>query len=297
MDVSIIIVNYNTLHLLTECIDSIRSHTYGIEYEIIVVDNASSDGSVDFLKRHYPEVMTIEAGDNLGFGRANNIGITKSCGRYLFLLNSDTLLINNAVKIFYERAEKLASEGRQIGAIGSILLGKDRNTCHSYGQFITPKSELKEVMSKYLRFLKSASNTHPLKINGEINVDYVTGADMFIPRNVINATKGFDPDYFMYCEEVDWQKRMSEYGYERLIVEGPGIIHLEGGSDSKGHTFWKPSRLKNLYTSRKIYRRKHFNKLILPAINFLLGILDLPSVLLIALLTKNKEYLKLIFMR
>lgn len=293
-DISVVIVNYNTRELLSDCIRSIIDHTSDINYEIIVVDNDSHDGSVEMLRASYPGVKTVEAGANLGFGKANNLGMQQASGKYYLLLNSDTLLLNNALKIFFDKAESLAKEGKRVGALGAILLGPDHKTCHSYGKFISPSGELKEVLAKYLRFLKDEELNSPQKAEATLEVDYITGADMLVPAQVFKETAGFDPDFFMYCEEVDWQKRMDELGYNRLIIDGPEIIHLEGGSDSNKKKMWNPNRLENLYTSRKIYRKKHYNKLILPFFRALRLVMDLPSILLLALLTKRKDYLHLI---
>lgn len=294
MDVSVIIVNYNTKDLLRDCIESIYAYTSDVDYEVIVVDNASSDNSAEMLRQKFPEVRMIDAGGNLGFGRANNLGMQHATGKYLFLLNSDTLLLNNAIKIFFDQAEQLTKEGSKIGVLGTILVDRDRKTCHSYGTFITPAAELKELTAKYLRFLKDSKNTNPPKIKGQLEVDYITGADMFVPADVYRQTGGFDPDFFMYCEEVDWQKRMDEMGLSRIIISGPEIIHLEGGSEQGATSFWSPNRLANLYSSRKTYRRKHYSKLILPAFRTLHFILDIPSIVGVALSTKRKEYLRLI---
>lgn len=294
MDVSIIIVSYNTADMLSDCIKSIYENISGLQYEIIVVDNASCDGTVDIIKKEFPDVVLVESDENLGFGRANNMGMDKAHGKYLLLLNSDTLLLGNAVKDMFDQAEVMRTDGRKLGALGSILIGGDNLTCHSYGSFITPGFELREVLAKYLRFMKSESNTHPKRIDHELSVDYVTGADMFVPKSVFDATGGFDPDFFMYCEEVDWQKRMCEMGFERLVVPTSGIKHLEGGSDNMKKKLWSPNRLMNLYKSRKIYRKKHYTKVILPFFRIAYFLLDMPSLVLLAVLTKNKGYLKLI---
>lgn len=294
MDVSFIIVSYNTQGLLRDCLQSIRKQTKGVEYEVIVVDNDSSDGSPEMVEREFPEMKVIRSGGNLGFGRANNIGMEQARGKYLFLLNSDTLLLNDAASEFFRCAERLELEGRKIGVLGAILKDKDRQPCHSFGRFISPASELREVMAKYLRFLKDEENTSPKMISGVREVDYVTGADMFIPRSAAQLTGGFDPDFFMYCEEVDWQKRMDRAGLKRLIVEGPEIIHLEGGSEKEGKKIWSPRRLANLYNSRAIYRKKHYNRGILPLFRLAMWILDMPSLILLAIMTRQKDYLHLI---
>lgn len=293
-EVSVIIVNYNTRDLLRNCIDSIIAMTKDVDYEVIVVDNDSHDGSVEMLRSTFPEVRVIEAGSNLGFGRANNLGMKHAYGDFFFLLNSDTLLHNDAISEFYQKGKDLMDSHEGFGVLGSILLGRDMKTCHSFGRFPTPAFELREIMAKYLRFLKDPENTHPPLVRGMREVDYVTGADMYVPRNVFEATDGFDPDFFMYCEEVEWQKRIEKLGLNRLIIEGPEIIHLEGGSDNNKKKTWSVKRLVNLYQSRKIYRKKHYNKSILPLFRATSFILDLPAILLTSILNRQKAYLKLI---
>ena len=124
MDVSIIIVNYNTKDLLKECIDSIYEQTKEITFEIIVSDNGSSDGSIEMLKNYFPSVIIIENNANLGFGAANNRGLKIAHGKYIFYLNSDTVLLNNAVKCFFDFWEQ-ASDKDSIGAIGANLLNEN----------------------------------------------------------------------------------------------------------------------------------------------------------------------------
>lgn len=293
-DVSIIIVSFNTRDMLRDCIVSIKQKTLGCSYEVIVVDNDSHDGSVEMLRNEFPEVRVIEAGSNLGFGRANNLGMEQALGKYIFLLNSDTLLLNDAVSEFFRKAEDNEIRKVKTGVLGTILLGKDHNPCHSFGRFITPATELRETLAKYLRFLKDRENTCPDLVTESRMVDYVTGADMFLPKKVFEDIGGFDDDFFMYCEEVDWQKRMNEHGYSRLIVEGPKIMHLEGGSDPKHRKSWSPNRLGNLYRSRRLYRKKHYDRRTLPYFRALLFMLDLPSILLTAAINRQKDYLRLI---
>ena len=104
-DVSIIIVNYNTKQLLADCLKSIYEQTNNIDFEVIVSDNGSVDGSIEMLKRDFSQVILIENNANLGFGAANNRGLEVAKGKYIFYLNSDTVLLNNAVKIFFDYLE------------------------------------------------------------------------------------------------------------------------------------------------------------------------------------------------
>ncbi len=254
MDVSIIIVSYNTQQMLDDCISSIMAHTKDVEYEIIIVDNDSKDETCMMLETKYPRVKLIKSRENLGFGRANNLGMQKAKGKYLFLLNSDTILLNNALKIFFDFAE---NSQLKIGALGAILKSPDGSNCHSFGKFLTLRGELRDVVAKYLKFLKDDSKFHPKSVDKPMPVDYITGADMWVPQLVYKQLGGFDPSFFMYCEEVDWQRRMSDAGYVRLIINGPEIIHLEGGSDKNKTNIWSATRLKNIQNSKRIYFRKY----------------------------------------
>lgn len=156
MDVSVIIVNYNTLGLTSDCIESIIAQTSTVEYEIILVDNASTDGSKEVFAQD-KRIKYIYSDRNLGFGRANNLGIREAKGRYLFFLNSDTILLNNAVKLFFDFCEK--NPDRKIGAVGAVLKDQNQKNIHSYGRFITPRGEIAEVLGKYLRFLKKRNHS------------------------------------------------------------------------------------------------------------------------------------------
>lgn len=121
MDISIIIVNYNTKELTKNCIDSIYEKTKDIEFEVILVDNDSNDGSKELFERD-KKIEFVEAGKNLGFGKANNLGLTRATGKYIFFLNSDTILVNNAVKIFFDFCE--GHKDLKTGGIGCLLRGQ-----------------------------------------------------------------------------------------------------------------------------------------------------------------------------
>jgi hypothetical protein len=251
MDVSIIIVNYNTRALLADCIQSVLSQTQEIEYEIIVVDNDSKDDSASYIKKHYPSVMFIHSGGNLGFGRANNLGAKFASGKYLFLLNSDTILKNNAVYMFFQYMEQQGSNDC-IGAVGGYLLDREGNYGAFYVDFPSPILEYSRLLRKYLypqAFLAS----------GVLDVDGIIGADLFLPKSIFTALDGFDPSFFMYFEETDLQYRMSKLGWKRQIIPGPQIVHLEGGSFNKNGLSYK--RYVMAQNSYNYYCRKHFKSL------------------------------------
>lgn len=248
MEVSIIIINYNTKRMLADCLSSVYNNTQGIEFEVIVVDNASTDGSEQYIRSLFPQVKWINSGGNIGFGRANNLGAKYAMGKYLFLLNSDTLLLNNALKAFYSYAESHKDEN--LGVLGCWLCDNEGKPNNSFGEFPTPNSEIRYLLGKI--GIKKQCN-----IEEGFDVDYIIGADMFIRRNVFEKFSGFDPNFFMYYEETDLQYRMAQKGYVRRIIDTPHIVHLEGGSFSEeGLTF---NRFMMAQRSYNYYLRKHFH--------------------------------------
>jgi len=227
MDVSIIIVNYNTLHVLQPCLDSIAEHTEGVDYEIIVVDNASTDGSREQLSRDQ-RVTFLPLDENLGFGKANNYGLRAAKGDYIFFLNSDTLLLNNAVKLFHDFA--LSYSGK-LGAMGCVLEDRNGQPVHSYGQFPKMRDDFGKLLwTPVLKGLHLYHAEPPRLPETWMPVDYVTGADLFVSRKVLDECGAFHPAFFMYYEETEMQLRFRRKGYQTVLLRGPRIIHLEGES-------------------------------------------------------------------
>lgn len=227
VDVSIIIVSYNTAKLLEDCICSIVEKTEGISYEVIVVDNNSHDSSVELIKEKFDWVKIIVSEENLGFGRANNLGIELAAGRNVFFLNSDTLLINNAVKILSDYLD----QHKKIGVCGGNLYDAYEKPTHSFTRifpgiafelnYLTLNIFSKLFFGKNLYFNYSGKN---------IKVARVSGADMMIPKKVLDETGGFDPAFFLYSEETDLAFRITKLGYDVMSVYDARIIHLEGQS-------------------------------------------------------------------
>lgn len=236
MDVSIIIVNFNTKDLIRSCLSSVYEHTHGIDFEVIISDNGSTDGSLEMIKEEYPQVCLLENKKNLGFGTANNRASKNAKGKYIFFLNSDTVLLNNAVKIFFDYWEN--TNNKSIGALGAWLLNQENNIIHSYGEYKTYSTVIKHFfrcfISSYFRTLfkritKKQKKTTIQSCNELVINGYITGADLFIKNN---DSKYFDERYFMYSEEEDLQ--LNNYFKNELdciLLNTPKIIHLEGGSD------------------------------------------------------------------
>lgn len=221
MDVSIIIVNYNTKSMTKACLESIVRHTEGLEYEIILIDNASTDKS-DSTFEKYSTIKYIRNARNWGFGKANNIGLKYASGKYIFLLNSDTLLVNNAIKIFFDTLE---TKSDKIACLGCPLLENDGESIGtSYGKFPDIKDFIKFFTHKITKKKQGCIDLRNL--NSAINVDYIIGADLFIRKKVIEQIGLFDDDFFMYFEETEMQYRYTKAGYEMQLIPGPKIIHL-----------------------------------------------------------------------
>lgn len=261
MDISVIIVNYNTKSLTDKAITSILQQTYDVTYEIIVVDNNSSDGSVSYLKSKFPDVIIISSKENLGFGKANNLGLTISRGRYIFYLNSDTLLLNNALSIFYSF---MSHTSDKIGVCGCVMLSRDLCPTDSNGVFHTITVECKSFVSLLISRVSFSFGffnvqKHIMPFEKMVVVDYVIGADMFLRREVAEQFM-FDENIFMYAEEMELQYRLVKAGYYNLLIDGPSIVHLEGGSS---HSKKKESLFKMEQMTKSLFyvTRKHHSLL------------------------------------
>lgn len=229
MDVSIIIVNYNTLQMTKECIDSVFQHTQDVSFEIVLVDNASSDGSKEYFETDN-RIKYIYSEENLGFGRANNLGYMHSVGKYIFLLNSDTLLLNNAVLEFYRYMQQADNK---VACCGCQLVNAVGDFVGSGWKFPGIRQFWERIMHfVFCEFYKKKHCIEKPFVN-DTNIDFVCGADLFIRREVIEKCGLFDPDFFMYFEETEMQYRYAKSGFLRKIITAPRIVHLIGGSYSR----------------------------------------------------------------
>ena len=283
MDVSIIIVNYNTKDLTRDCLSSVFEKTSGVDFDVYVVDNASSDGSQEMVRTEFPQVKLIANGTNIGFGCANNIALRRTSSKYVFLLNSDTVLLNNAVKIFHDYCETHVRD--RLGGTGGFLLNTEGRVIHSYRKFDTISGTILLLAESFIkdrifgverwnRLIGKKARGQDL-MPGELTVDYVTGADLFIAKSVLDDVGLFDENFFMYSEEADLQKRMRLKGYSQRVIRGPEIIHLEGKSSRQSL-----SKRAMIYGGKFRYMRKYHSRCLLWIGKICFLLMELPVIFL-----------------
>lgn len=257
MDVSIIIVNYNTRQLLQDCIRSLYEKTKQCTFEVIVVDNHSLELIEENDFQEYPQCQVLWMKDNLGFGKANNEGIKIAKGEFVLFLNSDTLLINDAVSELCDYMRK----HKKVGVCGGNLYTKEGLPNMSYTMtFPTVSDYFSLLLGLKRRTVEELFNkdNRAKAIGG-----YISGADLMMRREFLERYGGFDPDFFMYFEDVELCYRASRYGLEIHSVPSAQIIHLQGGSTLvKGEGMKTRSRA-YLLRSEFLYFRKRSNRMAL----------------------------------
>ncbi len=229
MDISIIIVSYNTCALLRECLIRVREKTQGVAYEILVVDNASLDESCAMVEKEFPEVRLMRNRENLGFSKANNQAINESRGEFVLLLNSDTVLENNAVEILFE----FMQAHPRVGVCGPLLLNADKTVQRSIDTHPT-------VISMMLRLNRNRSwrffsdKYHPRAFGYSkrcrITDGWLTGAVLMIRRAVFLDVGHLDENYFFMMEDCDWGLAVSRSRWETWFVPEAVVTHLLGSS-------------------------------------------------------------------
>lgn len=283
MDVSVIIVNYNTQKLTQQCVDSIFAKTSGLEFEVILIDNGSTDGSRACFSAD-ERITYIYSEENLGFGKANNLGAWNAQGDYLFFLNSDTYLVNNAIGIFFDYAR--STRASKIGFIGTLLRDAEGNI-NGYGDsFPSIWKSIKTALH-----IPSTRKMPEDGIKMPFDVDYVVGADMFVSKKVFDEVGGFDEAFFMYYEESDLQYRSYKKGYRNVIIGNPQIVHLEGGSQQQRVSHQK---LMMVEESHLRYQKKHHHRCVYGFFMVLYFLLRLPTLFGPYSMREKNDYLSLL---
>ena len=256
MDLSIIIVNYNVKEFLQNLIHSVEKATGNIKYEIIVVDNASDDGSVDFLKEKFPGVRLIANKKNLGFSRANNQGLAVAKGKYLLLLNPDTLIREDTFQKMIEFFENTSDAGmagcKILNPDGSLQLACRRSFPGPWTSFckVTGLSTLFPGSRIFARY-----NLTYLDENKTYEVDAISGSFMMLRKETYEKVGGLDEEFFMYGEDLDFCYRVQKSGYKVYYVHSTQIIHYKGESTKRSSI----DESKVFYDAMHLFVKKHLS--------------------------------------
>lgn len=252
--VSIIIVNYKTSQLVVDSIRSVKKSTEGISYELIVVDNNSQDEIESILKNNFgDEIKCILLRDNLGFGLANNEGFKIAEGEYLFCLNPDTVLLNNAIKILADYLDTHPS----VGICGGNLYDSDMQPAHSFKRLLPGiRSELCEISGGGFAKLLYGDSYEFNHTEHPMSVGYICGADMIIRRKVAEHVGGYSREFFMYYEDTDLCYKVKKAGFGVMSVPQAKTLHLEGKSFTEEGTV-KQHRFNLSEKSKLVYMQKN----------------------------------------
>lgn len=268
VDLSVIIVSYNTRDQLLRCVDSVivsieraeASHSLSRDariisrgYEIIVVDNASQDGSAVALRRYFPEIRLIQNEFNRGFAAACNQAIEISQGRLLLFLNPDTYVLDSAIL----ELMRFLDQFPRAGMVTSKLLNADGSLQHSGFRFPTLWMTLLDFFPLSRRLTNSKLNgRYPLSAyQAPFEIDHPLGACMMVRREVVERVGPLSEDFFMYCEEIDWSFRIKRDGWRIYCQPQAELVHLGGQSTSQ-----QADRMYvELFRSRLLLFRKYYN--------------------------------------
>jgi hypothetical protein len=260
VDLSIIIVSWNVRDLLQRCLDSILEKPDFYEkpgfWQVIVVDNGSTDGSVEMVRTEFPDVHLIANEDNRGFPAANNQGITVAQGRYVLLLNPDTEVVADALATMVA----FADDHPDVGMIGPQLLNPDGSVQSSRRRFPTLATAFFEStwLEPYApRRLLDRYYIRDRPYDAIQDVDWITGAAMLARREAIDEVGLMDEGYFMYSEELDWCRRFQEAGWRVVYLPTAQIIHHVGKSSEQVVA----ARHIHFQTSKVRYFRKYHGAL------------------------------------
>lgn len=245
MQLSVIILNYNVRYFLEQTIISVQQALDGIDSEIIVVDNASTDTSCQTLRESYPEIILIENKQNVGFPKGNNIGVAHAKGNYICILNPDTVVAEDT----FLRLLNFAKTKTNLGIIGCKFIDGTGNFLpESKRNIPTPKVSFLKLVGKDKNYY-----ANHLSENQTGKVAIFTGAFMFLERQKYLELKGFDEDFFMYGEDIDLSYRAVKKGYDNYYFAQTTIIHYKGESTTKDKIY-----LERFYGAMNIFYNKHF---------------------------------------
>ncbi|HSC54570.1 MAG TPA: glycosyltransferase [Phnomibacter sp.] len=256
MQLSIIIVNYRVRYFLEQCLHSVAQAIKGLEAEVIVVDNHSQDGSVEYLTAIFPWVKFLPLSENLGFAKANNLGLQKAGGKYVLFLNPDTIVAEDA----FTSSICIMEQQQDVGALGIKMLdGSGRFLKESKRGFPSPVTSFYKLSGLAVLFPKSRIFARyylghlPQEKDNEVEV--LAGAYMLLRKSLLDKIEGFDERFFMYGEDIDLSYRVSKAGMKNYYLANSSIIHFKGESTRKGTLNY----VKIFYQAMILFVQKHYD--------------------------------------
>lgn len=281
VDCSISIVNFNTRDFLERCINSILEFVQEVSYEIIVVDNASTDKSVEAIKQKFPQVQIIENKENLFFTKACNQGLRASSGRYLFPLNPDCYFEDNAVAAMV----KFMDQNPKVGACGPIILNPDgtiQSLGHHFPGLLYPFFELLFLNTVFPRNpVRQARNYRESKLQ---EIDAAGGGSIMVSRKVIETAGLLDEGFLMYFEDTDWCKRIRNAGWSIMHLPMARLFHFGGQATVKMD---RSKFEKILFQSMLYYYRKYYGFFVSFCIRIILFSFHYPLLYFVRFLKRN----------
>ena len=267
MQVSVIIVNYKSPQFTIQCIESLYKLTEGVTFEIIVVDNFSQDNSVDLIKSAFSEVKLLPMAENIGYSRANNEGMKIATGDYFLILNNDTIFTENILLPLCRMME----EDKNISASCVGLYYPDgvqqaSGFNYVFGGFnMILTLPYLSGMARAVKDVLRISNPHAVQSAGLETIDWISGAFMFVRKSAVEKVGGFDDDFFLFSEEIEWCARLNKTG-KIVINHDLSIIHLVGqtidnqmnADKDNYYPYWQKKGLQ-LMVSNLLYVRKQYN--------------------------------------
>lgn len=249
-DVSVVVVSYNTRQALAVCLESVRRALGGLDVEVIVVDNASWDGSAEMVAERFPEATLIPNRGNVGFGRANNQAFARAHGRYVLMLNPDTELCADALG----RLVDFADAHPRAGAVGARLMNPDGSLQHSAFRF----PDLGQALFGFFDVVPldaPINGRHPpARYERPFRAEHLLGACLLLRREALEDVGTFDPRYFMYFEETDLCARLRRAGWENLYTPAARVIHIGAASTSAV----RERMSVEFHRSQAYFYRKHY---------------------------------------
>lgn len=251
LDLSIVIVSWNAKAYLLECLRSLKSEANSCQAEIMVVDNASTDGSVEAVQEEFPNVKLVATKANLGFAKANNIGIKQSAGKYICLVNSDVKVLPGCLAAMVDHVNRHSN----VGLLGPKVFNPDFTLQRSCWKFPTLWNSLSRALGVDTLF--PGLTFFPHHKTGVVEV--LSGCFLMARREALDQVGLLDENFFMYAEDIDWCKRFGDAGWQAVYLPTATIIHFGGGSSSQAPVkFYIEQQRANLQ-----YWKKHHHRLAL----------------------------------